>query len=91
MRHPNMKARLPALMILMGDHTHSRLSPSVDSKTLPAQEALRKPDPRVAANDDDNDDDDGPRQWYQIRNPLWVIAMAMGFLFAVMALIVAFG
>jgi hypothetical protein len=53
-------------------------------------------DPVVSANDAgaaDDDDDEGPRKWYQIRfhNPLWVIAGAMGFLFAVMALIVALG
>jgi hypothetical protein len=42
-------------------------------------------DPREAANDD------GPRKWYQIRNPLWVIVIAMAFLFTVMALIVALG
>jgi hypothetical protein len=39
----------------------------------------------VAANDD------GPRKWYQIQNPLWVIAIGMAVLFAVMALIVAYG
>jgi hypothetical protein len=39
----------------------------------------------VAANDDE------PRKWYEIRNPLWVIVIGMGFLFATMALIVASG
>jgi hypothetical protein len=89
MTHPNMKSRLPALMTLMGDHAHFRSSPRVDWETPRPQEALRATDPRVAANDDD--DDDEPRKWYQIRNPLWVIAFGMGFLFAAMALIVALG
>jgi len=35
--------------------------------------------------------DDAPRKWYQVRNPLWVIVMAMAFQFSVMALIVALG
>jgi hypothetical protein len=43
-------------------------------------------DPLVPANDDE-----GPRKWYQIRNPLWVIVVAMAFLFTVMALFVALG
>jgi hypothetical protein len=88
MTHPNMKSRLPALMTLMGNHTHGRLSQRSDWAALPTREAVRAPDSRVAAKDDD---DDGFRKWYQIRNPLWVIVSGMGFLFAVMALIVALG
>jgi hypothetical protein len=88
MTHPNMKSRLPALMTLMGDHAHSRSSPRVDWEAPQTREALPPPAPQVAANDDD---DDGPRKWYQIRNPLWVIAFAMGFLFAVFALVLALG
>jgi hypothetical protein len=52
-------------------------------------------DPLVSANDaaDHAEDDEGPRKWYQIRihNPLWVIVIAMAFLFTVMALFVALG
>ncbi len=88
MTHPNMKSRLPALMTLMADHAHSRSSPRVDWEAPRTQEALPPADAQVAANDDD---DEGPRKWYQIRNPLWVIAFAMGFLFAVFALILALG
>ena len=88
MTHPNMKSRLPALMTLMGSHTHARLSQRADRAPPLTAEAVRAPDPRVAANDDD---DEGPRKWYQIRNPLWVIVSGMAFLFAVMALTVAFG
>jgi hypothetical protein len=88
MTHPNMKSRLPALMTLMGDHAHSRLPSRVDREAPQTLEAVSPVDPQVAANDDD---DDGPRKWYQIRNPLWVIAFAMGFLFAVFALILALG
>jgi hypothetical protein len=40
----------------------------------------------MAANDDD---DDGPRKSYQIRNPLWVIVIALATLFTVLALVVA--
>jgi hypothetical protein len=40
----------------------------------------------MAANDDD---DDGPRKPYQIRNPLWVIVIALAALFTVLALVVA--
>jgi hypothetical protein len=86
MTHPNMKSRVPALMTLMGDYAHYRPSPSAERETLPVHEAARPTDPRVAVNDDDE-----PRKWYQIQNPLWVIVIGMGFLFAVMALIVALG
>ena len=87
MTHPNMKSRVPALMTLMGDYAHYRASPSAEPETPPTHEALPATDPRVAANDDD----DEPRKWYQIQNPLWVIVIGMGFLFVVMALILALG
>jgi hypothetical protein len=47
--------------------------------------ALLAPDALLSANDG------GPRKWYEIRNPLWVIAIGMGVLFSAMALIVASG
>jgi hypothetical protein len=81
----NMKSRAPALIALMGEHAHFRSSPSAYS-AAPLNEALRTTDPGVAANDDD-----GPRRWYQVRNPLWVIVIGMAFLFTVMALILALG
>jgi hypothetical protein len=88
MSHPNMKSRVPGLLTLMGDYVHYRPSPSAEPETRPAQEALRPTHSRVAENDDV---DDGPRKRYQIQNPLWVIVIGMGFLFAAMALIVALG
>jgi hypothetical protein len=85
MTEPNMKSRSPALMTLMASDTYFRPTQSADSEPSQTEEALRAFNPGAAANDD------APRKWYQIRNPLWVVVIGMGFMFAVMALIVALG
>jgi hypothetical protein len=67
----------------VADHTLFGASHAAVLPPTPA--ALHTIEALVAANDD------GPRKWYQVRNPLWVIVMAMAFQFSVMALIVELG
>jgi hypothetical protein len=85
MTHPNMNSRLPVPMARVVEQAHFRSSPSAISVAPRTDTVLRTVDPRVAANDDT------PRKRYEIRNPLWVIVIAMAFLFTAMALIVALG
>jgi hypothetical protein len=85
MTHPNWKSESPVLMALLAGHTHFRPSPGANSTVLRTPAARRATDPRVTANDD------APEKWYQIHNPLWVIVIGNAVLFAVMALVVAFG
>jgi hypothetical protein len=67
-------------------YPYSRSSRRADSTAPQTREASPAGKPRMAANDDD---DDGPRKSYQIRNPLWVIVIALATLFTVLALVVA--
>jgi hypothetical protein len=66
-------------------YPYLRSSASTHLTAPQAPELPPATDPREAANDE------GPRKWYQIRNPLWVIVIGMAFLFTVMALFVALG
>jgi len=89
--------RVPGTPVV--EFPYLRSPASANSRAPRTQEPPAGIDPLVSANDagaadaadGDDDDDEGPRKWYQIRfhNPLWVIAAAMGFLFAVMAFFVA--
>jgi hypothetical protein len=86
MTYPNIRFRAPVPRASVIDYPYFRASASADSTAPQTQRVLPATDPPEAANDED-----GPRRWYQIRNPLWVIAIGMAFLFAVMALFVALG
>jgi hypothetical protein len=79
MTHPHMKSALPLPMARVAEQTHFRFPPRT------ASTAPRTPTLQAAASDEE------PRKWYEVRNPLWVIAIGMAFLFAAMALIVALG
>ena len=79
----NSAAPLPGPPVV--GYPYLRSSASAYLRAPQTSEAPPATDPREAANDD------GPRKWYEIRNPLWVIVIGMAVLFAVMALIVALG
>jgi hypothetical protein len=83
MRLQNLIAEFPVRRERVPNPTQFGSSPqSPLPRTYPALHATNA---IVGANDD------APRKWYQVRNPLWVIVMAMAFQFSVMALIVALG
>jgi hypothetical protein len=83
MTQPNMRSGLPVPMARVVDQAHFRSSPGTASAVLRIDRVPRTVVPQVAANDD------APREWYEIRNPLWIIVIGMAVLFAAMALIVA--
>lgn len=87
MTPPNMKLRAPALLALTGGRTYLHLPPSAGMAAPRTDAPQDSADARVAARDDDQ----GLRKWDEIRNPLWVIAIGMAFLFTAMALVVALG
>jgi len=95
MNYLRQKTDVPLPGISVAEFPYLLSPPSGYSAAPQPHETPHAIDPLVSANDDahhdDDDDDEGPRRWYQIRfhNPLWVIAAAMGFLFSVLAFLVA--